>query len=50
MIPHIYGKYLNFLIKRLKHDSLQAVEWFQNNKIKLNEENLVLSINILGLK
>ena len=43
-------KYLNVLIKRLEHDSLQAVEWFQNNKIKLNQDNLVLSINILGLK
>ena len=29
-------KDLNFLIKRLEHDSLLVIEWFQNNNMKLN--------------
>ena len=31
-------KALNFLIKRMEHDSLLAIEWFQNNNMKLNQE------------
>ena len=30
-------KDLNSLIKRLKHDSLLAIEWFRNNNTKLNQ-------------
>ena len=29
-------KDLNTLIKRLEHDSLLAIGWFQNNNMKLN--------------
>ena len=29
-------KDLNSLIKRLEHDSLLAIGWFQNNNMKLN--------------
>ena len=31
-------KDLNSLINRLKHDNLLAIEWFENNYIKLNQE------------
>ena len=36
-------KDLNSLINRLEHDSLLAIEWFENNYMKLNQEkcNLV---------
>ena len=29
-------KVLHFMIKSLEHDSLLAIEWFQNNNMKLN--------------
>ena len=40
-------KDLNSLINRLEHDSLLAIEWFENNYMKLNQEkcNLVVSEN-----
>ena len=28
---------LNSLIKRLEHDSFLAIEWFENNNMKLNQ-------------
>ena len=28
---------LNSLIKRLEHDSFLAIEWFENNNMKLNK-------------
>ena len=28
----------NFLIKRLEHDSLPAIEWIENNNMKLNQD------------
>ena len=31
------GEDLEFLINILEHDNLLAIEWFQNNYIKLNE-------------
>ena len=33
MTPYFFAsdKYLNSLIKRLKHDSLLGIEWFENN-------------------
>ena len=36
-------KDLNYLINILEHDSLLAIEWFENNYMKLNQEkcNLV---------
>ena len=33
-----FDENLNSLIKRLEHDSLQAIEWFQNNNMKLNQD------------
>ena len=41
MLRHYFfciEKYLNFLINRLEHDSLLAIEWFENNYMKLNQE------------
>ena len=29
---------LENLLRRLEHDSLLAIEWFQNNNMKLNED------------
>ena len=31
-------KYLNSLINRLEHDSYLAIEWFENNSMKLNQD------------
>ena len=36
---------LNSLIKRLEHDSLLSIEWFQNNNIKLNQEKCQLLVS-----
>ena len=38
-------KDLGSLINRLEHYSFLAVEWFQNNSMKLNEDN---KCNLLG--
>ena len=35
-------KNLNSLIKRLEYDSLLAIEWFQSNEMKLNQEKYFL--------
>ena len=48
-------KDLNSLIERLERDSLLAIEEFQNNNMKLNEDNvacwyLVISMKMFGLK
>ena len=40
MTPHSFfacDKDLGSLINRLEHDSFLAIEWFQNNYMKLNE-------------
>ena len=29
---------VNFLIHRLEHDSYLAIEWFENNSMKLNQD------------
>ena len=34
----VYDKDLNSLIKKLKHDTSLAIEWFQNNNMKLNRD------------
>ena len=36
---------LNSLIKRLEHDSLLAIEWFQNNNMKLNQDKCHLLVS-----
>ena len=36
---------LNSLIKRLEHDSLLAIEWFQNNNMKLNQDKRHLFVS-----
>ena len=36
---------LNNLLRRLEHDSLLAIEWFQNNYMKLNEKKCHLLIS-----
>ena len=36
---------LNSLIKRLKHDNLLAIEWFQNNNMKLNQDKCHLLVS-----
>ena len=38
-------KYLNSLIKWLEHDSLLAIEWFQNNNMKSNENKCHLLVS-----
>ena len=38
-------KNLNSLIKRLEHDSLRAIEWFQNNNMKLNQDKCQLLVS-----
>ena len=46
MIPHFLPvKNLNSLIKRLEQDSLLAIEWFQNNNIKLNQDKCHLLVS-----
>ena len=35
---------LNSLIKRLEHDRLLAIEWFQNNNMKLNQDKCHLLV------
>ena len=35
---------LENLLKRLEHDSSLAIEWFQNNYMKLNEDKCHLLI------
>ena len=48
-------EYLSSLIKILEHISLEAIEWFQNNNIKLNQDKchlwyLVISMKMFWLK
>ena len=38
-------KGLNSLIKRLEHDSLAAIEWFENNYMKLNPKKCHLLVS-----
>ena len=38
-------KGLNSLIKRLEHDSLAAIEWFENNYMKLNRKKCHLLVS-----
>ena len=40
-----YGENLNSLIKRLEHDSLLAIKWFQNNDMKLNQDKCHLLVS-----
>ena len=51
----VCDKDLNSLVERLEYDSLLAIEWFQNNSMKLNQINaicsyLVISMKMFGLK
>ena len=34
---------LNSLIKRLERDSFLAIEWFENNNMKLNQDKCLVS-------
>ena len=46
---YVCDKDLNILINRLQHDTSLAVEWFENNFMKLNQDKchlLVLDINM----
>ena len=38
-------KDLSSLINRLEHDSLLAIEWFENDHMKLNQENCHLLVS-----
>ena len=38
-------KDLNHLINRLEHDSFLAIEWFENNSMKLNDDKCHLLIS-----
>ena len=46
MTPHFFAcdTGLGSLINRLEHDSFLAVEWFQNNYIKFNEDRFYLLV------
>ena len=35
---HACDKDINSLINRLEHDSYLAIEWFENNSMKLNQD------------
>ena len=43
-------KDLNSLIKGLQNDSLLAIEWFQNNNLKLNQGKRRLLVSSYKLK
>ena len=34
---YVYDKHLNSFINRLEHDSYPAIQWFENNSMKLNQ-------------
>ena len=42
---YVCDKDLNVLIKRLEHDTSLAVEWFENNFMKLNEDKCHLLVS-----
>ena len=42
----VYDKDLNSLTKKLKHDTSLAIEWFQNNNMKLNQDKCHLLISV----
>ena len=42
--PHTCDQDLDTLLKKLEHDSLNAIEWFKNNYMKLNEDKCHLII------
>ena len=42
---HACDMNLNFLIKRLEHDSFLAIEWFENNNMKLNQDKCHLLVS-----
>ena len=46
MTPHfVYvAKILNILINRLEHDTAPAVEWFEDNFMKLNQDKCHLLV------
>ena len=35
----------NYHVQRLEHDSLLAIEWFQNNNVKLNQDKYHLLVS-----
>ena len=37
---------LNSLVKRLGHDSFLAIEWFENNNLKLNQDKCHLKVSV----
>ena len=43
---HACYKDLNYLINRLKHGSLTAIEWFENNSIDLNQDKCYLTASV----
>ena len=47
MIPHFFAcdKDLNYLIKRLEHVALLAIERFQNSNMKLNQDKYYLLVS-----
>ena len=42
---HACDKDLNALINRFEHDSLLAIEWLKNNKMKLNQAKCHLIVS-----
>ena len=42
---HVCDKDLNTLINRLEHDTALAIEWFENNFMKLNQDKCHLPVS-----
>ena len=42
---YVCDKDLNILINRLEHDTSLAVEWFENNFMKLNQDKCLLLVS-----
>ena len=47
---HAYDSYLESLIQRLEHDSMLAIEWFESNYTKLNDEKCHFLYLVISMK
>ena len=57
MIQHLYfcGKNLGFVLTKLDEHSIMAIEWFENNYMKMNSDKFTFlsretNLNIYALK
>ena len=47
---HACDKDLNSLINRLEHNNLLAIEWFENNYMKINQDKCHLIVSDISMK